>query len=489
VSWRLDGRGFNDLSGLSRHAIDAFSRRREQIADELARSGAHGAGARSVAAHRTRADKDRGRTFADLTEEWEGRRVSAGIAASQLAAMRQRADTNLARDPGVAVVEAAEAFPGRFSRAQLLAASCAGLPGGAAISALEASVDAHLAEPSIVRERSRGVRHGRQAQIPASRLAASYLTVATAEIERRNRVLLGNAERLCSVPNGPLDHGLYRAADLGELARVAAASVALGAPLRGVAISPGVGAHFEALTAIPTAAVAQQARSGVRGGLVIFGAEQLAPRLLESMLRRAQTQPVVLVDRHAPLGDVERDAPQCLASLGRVGAVRLAIADSPRAAVQSHTALATELEGQGHRVVAVTVEPELFGRDCVPPHLVHEALRRAPDAVAVILGPARLLGAGLSGIDDAKRVHVVVGGAGHDVAESGDHARRAALAEIAAPRELVDRIGLVPAEVAARASWRRAAVRFVERGSMEGPIRAPLRERANTKGHEIELGR
>lgn len=419
--WRRDPRGFNDLSGLSRRAVEAFSTRAGEIAEALAQTGQSGSGARDVAAHRTRLEKNRSVHRAEVAARWHDRRLQAGIATSELRALRTPGRRPPPPDPVAAIQERADALPGSFGRAELLRESSSVLADGAPIGLLERAVDDLLESSAVTRLADRGERRGAERQIPPARLSPRYVTVETAALQAENAARLAGARELS--PNAVLGPGLYRAADFASVAELGVAV----RPLVGIARAATTAAHLEALTGVECGTAASLSRPSRHAVLVVFGPEQLSAKVLQPLLARAADQPVVVLDRMAPLGGRPNERPSL--HLESVDGVALYRAPTPAAAVQSAEALALALETEGRRPVLVSAEPGVFSRPSVLPHRVRDALAAADGSVAVVLGGGRLLGAGLSMVADDRRVHVVVARG-----RAAIEADRAALVELVSPR-------------------------------------------------------
>lgn len=468
VVWREQGRGFNDLSGFPQHALAAFSRRSGEIAEELSRHGGGGRGAVALAAERTRAEKDRTLGAEELAGQWSRRGAGSGIAASDLQRLRAAgAPPVAATEAGPAAARSAAGFPGRFTRDELVRATCAALPRGAAVAAVEGAVDELLADGPVVRLGEGGRRHGAARAIPAARIVPSYLNREAARLHAENRDRLAGAAEL---PGGALPGpGLYRVADFASLARLSAAPAA--ARLSGFAPTAGLAAHLEALSGVESAHPA--GARPAEGPLVVFGPQQFTPAALHALLARSSRLPVLVLDREAPVGAGLLPAGREPPRLERVGEVRVLRAAGPEELLAVFERVRSAATRDG--VVAVSADPALAGAGCVPPQLVVRSLRAAPAASVVVLGPARLLGGGLGRVEDRRRLHLVV----------AQPTGGGVLEEIAAPRSLVSRLGAPALDPAARARWRRAAL-------AEWSLAAPARERPSPSlvaGRELGRGR
>ena len=486
LTWKTEARGFNDVAGLSRRAIEAFSTRRAEIEGELARTGRSGSVAASVAAHRTRRDKDRESSFDELSATWwrQGRRV--GIASSQIHSMLEGAPSPpVPRDaePRAAAEQAVAGQPGRFTRDQLLCAASAALRSGAAVEALEAGVDAVLASDAVVALAPGGAWLGASHQIPPPQREARYFSREVAVVHDANLAAMEGARPLRDLIEGRATTGVFRVAGEGAfemVAGIAQGRLLAGQVVRGVAPGATAAAHLEGLTAIPATtaeAVGRSAGRGERELVVLLGASRLPPRTLQSLLgapHDGRASLVLLEEGHGTgmaLGAGEQDPGRgqvvgfrdalpewTLAGLEAVGDTRVLRTSGPEAARSAFIALRRELEATGHPVVAVTAAPRLFGFPSTLPHLVPASLRQNDAAVVLALGPAALFGKALSAMSDAQRVHVVVAPRRH-----GD-TDRAALLEIAQPRPILGRLGPVPPGLPERTAWRREATRLARQG-------------------------
>jgi conjugative relaxase-like TrwC/TraI family protein len=172
-------RGYADLKGFDRGAIDALSTRSKEIGEWLRKRGFDSVKAAQVAAYRTRPKKDHGLDEDARRAEWEAAATPHGIDGQSLAEMIERAEVREPRRIATADLDAAlaklEETSAHFDRRALLWALCDELPEGADLASLTAAVDAVIAGDRVV------CIHRSASPIDPSH----YTTPRIAELERR----------------------------------------------------------------------------------------------------------------------------------------------------------------------------------------------------------------------------------------------------------------------------------------------------------------
>ena len=155
VGWQPVRNGMADIEGFTRHQIEAFSRRRQQLEEWRQEQGlADTAAAREVAVLATRSPK-RDRPLADLEVEWRLRAAEVGLTPERIARMMGRSRQVTPADPG-ALAERLASSQGltekasTFGRAEVVQEIAAALPGGGSRSEIEALADGFLARGEIV---------------------------------------------------------------------------------------------------------------------------------------------------------------------------------------------------------------------------------------------------------------------------------------------------------------------------------------------------
>jgi len=150
VAWEPLRGGRADVAGIGPEARAAFSLRAAAIAEHLAARGLAGPGARRIAGHATRPDKDVTRSAAELRVEWERRARSAGLGPGRLEAVLDRVPRRAAAGPdlgpgaGDAVLLDLAGRSSTLTRRDAVRAWCARLPTGAPAGAVERAVDRTL---------------------------------------------------------------------------------------------------------------------------------------------------------------------------------------------------------------------------------------------------------------------------------------------------------------------------------------------------------
>lgn len=491
---------FADIATIERDALREFSRRSVQIERAMAEEGLRGSEASALLAEATRPPKDVSSSYEELRQQWRERGYRVGLSARRidLAAGAGRSRSEAGRAPSLeeALARLASPFDGTFSLGDLVVARCASLQRGARAEEVEAEVSGLVAGGAVIRlgDRYASAVARRSFQAAADRLA---------------RAAEASAASVLAYPAGE------RLAALDSLSAMAATACGSGRRAVGLAAGARAALCFEAATGIETAPV--QLRAGLEGSLgqgdlvvladcgslteaelrdvmescasvgaapVLFGASRAIgrSRLLDVLVHRRPAAPSV---------GARSEPPGCELSPAQVvdAAPLLRVVAAPDATTARRTALslaarALPLRSPRGDGVLVVVPERCYVAEmgpAAPPGCQVVEARRARQQLGssalgapglrpgtlVVVGGARLLGsaARLSGV---RRTHVVTvaGGAPREVAGR--------LAEAAAPRRLVTRLGTPGRDLRERSRWREAAL-AVERGEerrLDGPVRS-----------------
>ncbi|MHB1783676.1 MAG: MobF family relaxase [Acidimicrobiales bacterium] len=283
VAWRWRADGFADLAGVSPEVVTAFSRRREEILDELHRSGRSGPRATRAAAASTRPEKDLGTPYETLVATWRERAYEVGISSGRVrsvAPLRSAPLDARALDPRRRR-GAADVASGPFTQRDLLRVRADASPDGASVADLVASVEAEtrdaLASGAFLPDPDPAARvpglRARGGRIPAGFTEDRLVTREFLTLER------GLASELAAAPELDGDgraRGVFVLADRADpldapetLAAVVARALDDGRDV--FAAAPGVrrAAHLEALTGVEVASRALPTGK-VQGALVVL---------------------------------------------------------------------------------------------------------------------------------------------------------------------------------------------------------------------------
>jgi Ti-type conjugative transfer relaxase TraA len=157
LRWGPVRNGAADLKGFSREVIRAFSLRRREV--ELASGGADVAGGRrgQVAALATRKAKDYEVSPEALLPEWQARAEKLGLRHDDLEALVGQtthrdldADEQAEVERHLASSDGLTAQASTFSRRDAIQGYCAALPGGAAVTEVEALADRFLTHDEVI---------------------------------------------------------------------------------------------------------------------------------------------------------------------------------------------------------------------------------------------------------------------------------------------------------------------------------------------------
>jgi conjugative relaxase-like TrwC/TraI family protein len=195
---------FPEPEGVPRPVIDYFSKRSDEISEEVARHGSASAAARQLAALATRRTKEVATRSDDLHSRWRGEAEVLGFGEAELSACLGHPEVPVPTDAQVAALELALAAPegltekgATFFRGDAVRALADGLPGAMSGPEIVAEADAFLASNAViqVREHRPGRPRGRllEAGGVVDDLAVTRFSVPElADAEAR---LMGAAER------------------------------------------------------------------------------------------------------------------------------------------------------------------------------------------------------------------------------------------------------------------------------------------------------
>ena len=339
VEWRWRADGFADLAGVSREVVTAFSRRREEILDELHRSGRSGRGATRAAAASTRPEKDLGTSYEALVAAWRERAYEVGISSGRVrsvAPLRPAPLDACARDPRPRR-GAADVANGPFTRRELLRVRADASPDGASVADLVASVEAEtrgaLASGAFLLDpdpaaRAPGLR-ARGGRIPSGFSEDRLVTREFLALEQ------GLARELAAAPELDGDgraRGVFVLADRADpldaperLAAVVARALEDGRDVLAAAQGVRRAAHLEALTGVEVASRALPTGKA-RGALVVLAdVERWDLGSLDAALDAGRSGEATIVVVPAPDGAGRRALAEAtrrsvpLAALGPVG--------------------------------------------------------------------------------------------------------------------------------------------------------------------------
>jgi hypothetical protein len=157
LQFGLRDNGLCEAAGIAREVLRAFSRRRVEIEQELARRGQSSRQAAQVATLATRKAKDYGVPAESLATQWHRRADALGFDAATRARLFGRTrPVPPSRDVLAQATHVCSARPGSlgraavFDRREVLRAWCAQLPGGAPVGYVERLADSLLGDPEVV---------------------------------------------------------------------------------------------------------------------------------------------------------------------------------------------------------------------------------------------------------------------------------------------------------------------------------------------------
>jgi conjugative relaxase-like TrwC/TraI family protein len=155
VDWGPVSNGYADIEGISRAAIDHFSRRRAEIVEEMQRLGVDSPAAAEIAAYRTRAAKDYGVDPDRQRVDWRSRAAEFGLTPQSIRTLLGRGRTRtpdpirqVDLDSALASLEARRSH---FDRRDLICAIAGRMRSGASARALTEAVEDLLADDRVVR--------------------------------------------------------------------------------------------------------------------------------------------------------------------------------------------------------------------------------------------------------------------------------------------------------------------------------------------------
>jgi conjugative relaxase-like TrwC/TraI family protein len=173
VEWDPVHNGVAEISGIDEQVLKHFSRRSQEIAEQLARTGGRSRRAREVAALDTRRSKDYNVPTDRLREQWRARAAELGLDRHALDLVLSRRAPGRPVPPDLAVTAEGMAAPGgvtesasTFDRRDVLRDWAEAHREGADIARLETLADRWLASPNAIqierggkREHLGGARH------------------------------------------------------------------------------------------------------------------------------------------------------------------------------------------------------------------------------------------------------------------------------------------------------------------------------------------
>jgi conjugative relaxase-like TrwC/TraI family protein len=462
VAWQARSDGFADLIGISPRALRGFSRRSAEIAAELARDGRSGPLAKSLAAVRTRPEKDTSISYGALVDGWKERALDLGLAAGEvdrLGAAGRRSEPERDDDLEERVASAARGFERPFVRRELVRETCARLGPGAPAGRIEEAVGRHLSKEMVHAGGTRLTLGRGAARFPIGVLEERFASPEIADLSERLGGEFADAHRLerAELPERP---GVFRfeSADAASfyagLRAIALDGDANGMEAVLLASSRRAALHLEAVTGIEPAD--WRSMAALRDGTVVIEDARRCPlRSTVGLLEEAEERRLAIVLAERPGG--ETADPPAVAVLANRPAerfdfgVRAAVAADLPAAVAEIARLARQARAEGREPLVVSCEPSLLaGIDAtiVRPGSLRALLGTQGGQVVITLGGARLLEGGLDRIGDCDRAHVAVSPVSRHVDE-----RTFALG-LAEPRTLRSSLGRYPESAAGRCVWR-----------------------------------
>jgi conjugative relaxase-like TrwC/TraI family protein len=157
---------FPEPDGVPRPVIEHFSKRSDEISEEIARHGSASAAARQLAALATRRAKEVAARSEDLHARWRAEAEAVGFGATEVAACLGHPEVSRPTGTAFQAVEAALAAPSgltersaTFVRGDAIRAFADALPAGLTGPEVVRATDAFLASPAVIQVREH--RHGR----------------------------------------------------------------------------------------------------------------------------------------------------------------------------------------------------------------------------------------------------------------------------------------------------------------------------------------
>jgi conjugative relaxase-like TrwC/TraI family protein len=196
VDWQPVRHGFADVSGFTRHMIEAFSTRRQEIEAVLASRGERSAAAAGVAALATRTPKGTV-DFAALESRWRTQGARVGVTERIINSLLHRRDRSQVGVPtGTAEwlvsPDGLTRNQSSFDRRDVVRAWCGLLPHGAHATTIDTLAEGLLASPEILALSAsasaaafeRSLRRVDGTRIPTPALEPRYTTHELAGVER-----------------------------------------------------------------------------------------------------------------------------------------------------------------------------------------------------------------------------------------------------------------------------------------------------------------
>jgi conjugative relaxase-like TrwC/TraI family protein len=165
IEWHPVHNGVAEISGIDEQVLKHFSRRNQEIAEQLARTGGRSRRAREVAALDTRRSKDYNVPTNRLREEWRARASELGLDQDTLDLVLARKAPGRPTEPDLAATADSMGAPGgvtesasTFDRRDVLRDWAEAHREGASVDRLEALTDRWLASPHAIQLENDGKR-------------------------------------------------------------------------------------------------------------------------------------------------------------------------------------------------------------------------------------------------------------------------------------------------------------------------------------------
>jgi conjugative relaxase-like TrwC/TraI family protein len=243
VEWDPVRNGVAEISGIDEQVLKHFSRRSQEIAEQLARTGGRSRRAREVAALDTRRSKDYNVPTNRLREEWRARASELGLDQHTLDLVLSRRAPGRATEPDLAATAEGMAAPGgvtesasTFDRRDVLRDWAEGHREGASVDRLEALADRWLASPHAIQlERGDKREHLGGARHSTPEMLAVEDRIITHAVARR-------ASGVAQIERAAIDEVLARrAGSAGEQAAMARSLTTSGDGVQVVRAAAGTG--------------------------------------------------------------------------------------------------------------------------------------------------------------------------------------------------------------------------------------------------------
>jgi ATP-dependent exoDNAse (exonuclease V) alpha subunit len=155
VRWRPVQKGLAEIDGMPEKVLRAFSRRRAEIEEAMARRGAAGFEAAQIAALSTRRRKDRHVRPEELASEWRERAIAHGLHEWRIERLCRHGRVPEQRDwqklfPSMAGPDGLTRDRSTFSHRDVIQALSSAATEGATVESIRSAADAFLAGPNAV---------------------------------------------------------------------------------------------------------------------------------------------------------------------------------------------------------------------------------------------------------------------------------------------------------------------------------------------------